>query len=181
MWSAAVDPGVLAVRAEPAAPDHPDAFDLAQLGRWATLACAGDGREYLALSDGWRRIRVDVVDGTLAGRGHVRLHYLLSGFAGLEPRLLAVRRLLALWRARRFVRALFPPVTGLGRRLEVLRTADALAEGASYREIAAALFGEERVRSEWRTDSDFLLMRVRRRVAEARRMTEGGWRELLRS
>lgn len=180
MWSAGLDPHVLAVSAEPVGAVHPDAFDLARLGRWATLAHGADGREYLALSDGWRRIRIDVVDGTL-GSGPVRLQYRMSGFTRLEPRLLAARRLLSLWQRRRFLRALFPPVTGLARRLEALRTADALADGASYREIAVALFGKARVQAEWRTDSDFLLMRVRRRVAEARRMAEGGWRDLLGS
>lgn len=178
MWSAGVDPGVLAVRAEPAPPGDADAFALGQWGHWATLVRGDGGSEHLALSDGWRRIRIDVVEGTLAG-GHVRLHYLLSGFAGLEPRLLAARRLRALWERRRFVRALFPSMAGLPRRLEALRVADALADGASYREIACALFGEARVRAEWRAGSEFMLSRVRRRVAEAQRMTAGGWRDLL--
>jgi hypothetical protein len=41
------------------------------------------------------------------------------------------------------------------------------------------LFGEERVRAEWRGRSDYLLSRVRRRAAEAREMARGGWRALL--
>jgi hypothetical protein len=35
------------------------------------------------------------------------------------------------------------------------------------------------VRAEWRGRSDYLLSRVRRRVAEAREMGRGGWRALL--
>jgi len=161
------------MRAEAASAGDADVFELGRFGHWATLARNGNGREHLALSDGWRRIRLDISGGTLSDARCVRFHYELSGFSGLEARLLTVRRLLTLWRRGRFVRALFPPMTGLPRRLEALRVADALAAGASYREIAIALFGEARVRAEWNGPSDFLLSRVRRRVAEARAMAEG--------
>lgn len=152
---------------------------MARLSRWATLVCHESGREHLALSDGRHRIRLDVAEGTLLGARRVRFHYDLSGFAGLELRLQAVQRLLGLWRHGRFRRILFPKPADLPRRLDVLRVADGLADGASYREIAMALFGEPRVRAEWNGPSDFLLSRVRRRVAEARRMTGGGYRALL--
>jgi hypothetical protein len=56
-----------------------------------------------------------------------------------------------------------------------------LAAGASYREIAIGLFGETRVRAEYKGHSEALLSHVRRRAAEARRMTAGGWRELVGS
>lgn len=81
----------------------------------------------------------------------------------------------------RFLEALFRPLAGLPHRLEALRVADALAADASYREIAVALYGEQRVRAEWHGRSDFLLSRVRRRAAEARRMEQGGYRVLLRT
>ncbi|NIJ21107.1 outer membrane receptor protein involved in Fe transport [Sphingomonas naasensis] len=69
---------------------------------------------------------------------------------------------------------------GLPRRLETLRVGDAIADGASYREMAIALYGEERVRAEWQGRSDFLMTRVRRRATEAKAMAAGGWRALLR-
>lgn len=133
------------------------------------------------LSDGWRRIRVDVVEGTLLSQAPARLDYLLSGMTRLEAPLLALRRMLALWRTGRFARLLFPDEPGLPRRLEALRVGDALADGASYREMAIALFGQDRVRAEWKGRSDFLLSRVRRRADEARGMSAGGWRGLLGS
>lgn len=167
------------VRAEPVAAGDPDAFELARLAGRAWIACGSDGREHLVLSDGWRRLRLDVVDGTLLAQGHMRLHFELTGFAHLDARLLTVRRLLLLWRKGRFLRSLYQPLAGLAHRLEALRVADALAAGASHREIAAALYGEARVRSEWNGRSDFLLSRVRRRAAEARRMGKGGYRSLL--
>ncbi|MCX8477994.1 MAG: DUF2285 domain-containing protein [Sphingomonas sp.] len=180
-WSADVDGSVVSVRAEPVAAADPDAFALARLAGRASLARGDDGREHLLLSDGWRRLRLDVVEGTLLGEGHVRLHFEMAGFAQLEARLLTIRRLLSLWRKERFLHALFQPLAGLAHRLEALRVADARSAGASYREIAVALYGEQRVGAEWEGRSDFLLSRVRRRAAEARRMEKGGYRALLRT
>jgi hypothetical protein len=174
-----MDPGVLRVRAEPARADDPDAFDLARFACWASAVRGEGGAEHVAVSDGWRRIRLDVVEGRLLGAGPTRLHYLLSGIAAAETGLLTTRRLVALWRRGRFLRMLFPPEPGLARRLEALRVGDALADGASYREIAISLFGEARVRADWKGRSDFLLSRVRRRATEARWMAAGGWRAML--
>lgn len=178
-WTADLDRGVVPVRAAPVEAGHPDAFELAPLADHASLARGPDGREYLVLSDGQRRLRLDIVEGTLLGQGPVRLEFELAGFAQIEAKLLTVRRLLSLWRKGRFLGALFQPLAGLPHRLEALRVADARAAGASSREIAAALYGEQRVDAEWNGRSDFLLSRIRRRVAEARRMEEGGYRSLL--
>lgn len=156
-------------------------FELARFADGAALARGDDGREHLVLSDGWRRLRLDVVEGTLVGSGPTRLRFDLAGFARLEGKLLTVRRLLSLWRRGRFLTVLFQPLAGLPQRLEALRVADARADGASHREIAVALYGEQRVRAEWGGCSDFLLSRVRRRVAEAQRMQRGGYRSLLRT
>jgi hypothetical protein len=179
LWHADLDPAVLPVRAEPVTTDDPDGFDLARLERWTVTVQGAGGVEHVAVSDGWRRIRVDVVEGRLIGAGPVRLHYLLSGFSRIEPGLLTTRRLVAFWRSGRFVPTLFPGEPGMFRRIEALRVADAVAAGATNREIAVALFGEERVRAEWKGRSDYLLSRVRRRIVEARQMARGGWRALL--
>lgn len=180
LWSAELDAAVVPVRADPVAPGHPDAFELARVAACALLARGPDGREYLALSDGRRRLRLDVVGGTLLGRGPVRLEFELAGFSQLDAQLLTVRRLLGLWGKGRFLRTLFPPLTGLSHRIEALRVADARAGGASHRDIAIALYGAPRVRADWSSHSDYLLSRIRRRIAEARRMEQGGWRTLLR-
>jgi hypothetical protein len=179
LWRAELDRSVIPVRASPAPPDHPDALDLGRLRAFATLARGDTGREYLALSDGWRRIRLDVVEGTLVDSPWVMFRYDLSGFRHLDQRLRTIRRLAALRRAGQLEQDLYPAPSGLPRRLEALRVADALRDGASYREIAVALFGEERVHSDWRTRSDFLLSRIRRRAAEARAMLAGGYKALL--
>lgn len=178
LWHADLDPFVLQVRAVPSGSSDPEAIDLGRLMRWATIVRGGGG-EHVALSDGWQRIRIDVVEGTLVEEGPARLDYLLSGLSRVDAPVLTLRRMLGLWRTGRFARPLYPAEPGLARRLETLRVGDALAAGASYREMAVALYGEERVRSDWKGRSDYLLSRVRRRVAEARAMAAGGWRALL--
>jgi len=180
LWRAALDPHVLQVRAEPTAPEDPEALDLTRVRHQATLARNDDGREYLALSNGCQRIRLDVIEGSLCASAQVRLHYQLSGFTGLEPCIRVLRQLLALRRDDGFDLSLFPRLPRMAQRLEALRVSDALADGASYRDVAIALFGIERVREEWGGRSDFLLSRVRRRAAEAQRMAAGRYRDLLR-
>jgi len=172
---------VVPVRAAAADADDPDALDLGRLRAFTTLARADCGQEYLVLSDGWRRLRLDVVEGSLCKNACVRLDYRLSGFENLEPRLLTLHRLAALRRTGHFEPKLHPAASGLPRRLEALQVADGLSAGGSYREIAVALFGEARVCSDWRKRSDYLLSRIRRRAAEARKMASGGYRSLLRA
>lgn len=178
LWRADLDPAVVAVRAAPSGPDDPDALDLGRLRSLAILARGGTGREYIALSDGWRRLRLDVVEGSVGDADWVRFEYCLSGFRDLEPRLRTLHRLSNLRRAGCIHAANFPVPARQSHRLEALQVADGLRDGASYREIAEALFGEQRVRAEWRKRSDYLLSRVRRRAGEARRMLAGGYRTL---
>lgn len=84
-WSADVDDSVVSVWAEPVSADDPDAFALAHLTGCASLARGEYGREHLVLSDGWRRLRFDVVEGTLLG-GEVRLHSTSRGGSPSCPR-----------------------------------------------------------------------------------------------
>jgi hypothetical protein len=181
VWDAALDPAILPVRAEPAAADDPDAVALAALAPWLTVVADPEGREHAALSDGRRRIRLDIETGCLAGEEAVTLEYLLRGVRSAQPRLLTLRRLLALVRHRRFVRSLFPDDPQGSRLVAMLRVGDALAAGASQREIALELFGPEAVRRDWNGRSDALRSRLRRLVREARAMAAGGYRDLLRN
>jgi len=180
LWRGDLDPSVVAVRATPADPDDPDALNVERLRPLATFAQGELGQEYIVLSDGWRRLRLDVVEGSVADGNWVRLDYRLSGFQHLEPLLQTLRRLAGLRRYGRFGEKPYPVPRGQVRRLEALQVADGLRAGASYREIAEGLFGETRVRADWRTRSDYLLSRIRHRAAEARHMLAGGYRVLLR-
>jgi len=164
----------------PSDPAHPDSLHLDRLLPWLMIATDGQGREHAVLSDGWHHIRLDVEEGRLTGQKTVLLQYRLQGLASAEPRLLSLRRLLDLCRHRRFARSLFPRDPRIDRGIDMLRVHDALAGGASQRDIGAALFGEDRVARDWNGVSDSLRSRVRRLVRDARLMARGGYRQLLR-
>lgn len=114
LWHADLDPFVLQVRAKPAEGADPEAIDLTRLARWMTIVRGGE-REHVALSDGWHRIRIDVVEGTLIDEGPARLDYLLSGLTRVDAHVLTLRRMLGLWRTGRFKRMLYPGQSSMSR------------------------------------------------------------------
>lgn len=166
----------------PVDPGHADRFDHDRFARWLLVVTDPRGREHAVLSDGYRRIRIDIDEGSLASGHPVLLRYAIEGAVGrdTEAQVIPLRRLAGLFRTGRFLPALFPFERRVERLIEVLRVADALSAGASQREIAAGLFGSERIASDWRAVSDSLRSQVRRLVREARRMAAGSYRELLR-
>ncbi len=179
LWAADIDPAILSVSAVPGDPADPDHVDPAVLAPWLTLVTDLAGREQAVLSDGRHHLRLDLERGSLAD-GAVILHYHLHGVASAEPGLLSLRRFLDLIRHRRFAAHLFPPDPRIDRWLLTLRVHDAIAAGASHREIAIALYGEERVGSGWLGEAESLRLRVRRLARDARGLAAGGWRALLR-
>jgi hypothetical protein len=178
IWAYQVNRAVVRVEAMAASPAGPDSFDLAHFAGMVSIAMTQNG-EVVALSDGYQRIRLDVVSGSLLD-GPVRLHYHLSGFCDLDVKLLTLRRLAALCRRGRFSSTLHPREPRAPRWIAALRAHDAIAEGASQREIAATLFGEAWVSEDWRRDSDSLRLRTQRLVRSARTMVAGGYLRLLR-
>jgi hypothetical protein len=179
IWDSALDPDTIRAEALPAIAGDPDAIDPASLGRWLGLVRDADGLEHAVLSDGRHHIRIDLAAGTL-GAGPVVLHYELAGTRSAQARILPLRRLIDFCLYRRFPASLYPRDPRIARWITLLRVRDALQDGASWREIGNALFGPDRVRSEWLDPSDSLRSRVRRLAAEARRLGEGGYRSLLR-
>jgi hypothetical protein len=180
LWRAEIDPGTLQVIACPIDRPSRDAVDLDLLKPWLTTVAGSEGREHAVLSDGRRRIRLDVLRGSLALGGMVLLHYRLRGVRTAEHKLLPLNRLLTLCRAGSFAPSLFPRERRLHRWIDLLRVADALADGSTYQDIAIALFGRDRVARDWNDGGRSLHSRVRRLVAGARRMAGGGYRDLLR-
>lgn len=165
--------------AVPALERGEDALLLSDIEPWLTIATDHRGVEHVLLSDGWHHIRLDIEEGRLSGHHAVRLEYRLAGLASADAMLCPLRRFLGLCRQRRFVPALFPTDPRVARGLEALRISDALEHGASQRDIAVALVGEERVEREWAGVSDALRSRVRRLIRHAREMAGGGYRSLL--
>lgn len=140
VWSAAVDPSVMTCFVEPIAPDHPDAFSLQRLTIATTTIVGTTGSEHLSISDGSRRIRLDIVSGTLL-QGPVRLHYRLAGFDQAEARVSTLQQLLSFVRLCRFARGLHPRETKVDRWVMMLRAHDLVTLGASQRDIAGELYG----------------------------------------
>jgi hypothetical protein len=180
IWHAEIDPGTLRVIAEPVDPTDPDSLRVDRLKSLLTIAQDGAGHEHAVLSDGYRHIRLDVVEGSLEGAEAVLLHYRLRGIASAERGLLPLRRFVHLCRTQRFARSLFPTDPWIARWVMTLRVHDAVANGASQREIASVLFGGERVETDWFGPSESLRSRVKRLVRDARAMARGGYRFLLR-
>jgi hypothetical protein len=177
LWIADLHPPVLTAAAEPPV-RAADAFDISRLRPLVTIVDAGSGREHLLITDGLRAIRLDVVAGSVHA-APVQLRFLIAGLEAAERPLLTLRRLLALCRGGRFSPALHPPDTRTGRFVLMLRAHDALADGATQREIAATLLSVEAAAERWRVSAPTLRARAQRLVRAARFMAAGGYRSLL--
>lgn len=179
IWRSDLDPGALTVAAEPSVAGHPDAIDLVSLAPWLTIV-GDEAGEHAVLSDGRHHIRIDVEQGSLAAGQPVILQFRLRGLAAAEPKLLPLRRLFDLCRHRRFSLSLYPPDRRAGRVILALRVHDAVRAGASQREIAHILYGEDRTTPSGAQRADSLRSRVRRLVADAGRLARGGYRTLMK-
>lgn len=177
LWMADVHPPVLTAAAEPPVLAA-DSFNLARLGPLVSTVDVASGPEHLLISDGLRAIRIDVVAGSVR-EGPVQLRFLIAGLKSAERPLLTLRRLLALCRSARFSPALHPPDRRAGRFVLMLRARDALAGGATQREIAATLLSAEATTERWRVSAPTLRARAQRLVRAARSMAAGGYRSLL--
>ena len=178
VWRADAHPLVLKARASLGGSDA-DLIDLSRIASSIRVVRGEAGSEHVLLSDGFKSIRLDIVEGSIASRP-VRLAYELTGIAGVERPLLALRRLLALHRSGRFSVVLHPRETRTSRWVLLLRAYDGLGAGASQREIAARLLSREACAADWRSNSPSLRSQVQRLVRAARQLAGGGYRQFLR-
>ncbi len=174
VWRLEVHPYVLPVEA--AGDSGDDCFDL---GRLAPLcSVVSDRSEHLLICDGLRSIRIDILAGSIK-EGRVRFRYLIAGFEAAEKPLLTLRRLLALYRTGRISVPVRTSDARMRRHILMLRACDALAAGATQREIAAELLDRDARLDRWRVWAPGLRSRVQRLVRCARVMESGGYRSLL--
>ena len=61
-----------------------------------------------------------------------------------------------------------------------LRVLDGRLAGASYRDIAVAFFGHDRVNEDWNSPGDHLKNRIRRAAQRGVALMQGGYRALLK-
>lgn len=161
MWNATVDSRIL--RAEAHRPvAH---LDLVRNLALATIVMEGTC-EHILYSDGLRSIRLALDYGPMA-EGEDELRWSLAGLANIEPQLLALRQLSALHRHGRFARSLHPLERRSSRWTQMLQVHDARAQGASYREIVAVLFGIDVSGARWRADAAPWRLRAQRLAAGA--------------
>ena len=180
LWSADVDPSVLRVIALSHSGDDRSAFDLRRWGGAATLVIGAQGRESLLLRDAGRGdLRLDVVSGSLLD-GPVSLLFDLGSTGNVEPMIAALRRYVCLCRTGEFPAVRLHGNQRFRRQIQALRAHDALARGASIRDVGTMLFGSDRVRVEWPGPGEALKSHCRRLIALSRFMVSGGYRTLLR-
>ena len=133
IWDPATDPSVLA--SHPVAGLSPlpaDTLDIRSLSQYVSVEIDECDVEHWLITDGQWLVRLDLHDGTLLG-GPVLLEHRLQGFASADPKLLALRQLGALVDRGELPAMLRPRETRAARWVLELRTADALASGASHR------------------------------------------------
>lgn len=132
---------------------------------------AAHGAEHWLLSNGFHAIRFDCVDGSLSA-GPAPLRWSIDGIIDAEPAVLTLRRLLAVVRKGDFLGTSFNRETRAARWALTLRVSDAIAAGASQREIAEVLFAVSGPK--WRVEAASWRLRVQRLVASARRFAVAG-------
>jgi hypothetical protein len=179
LWHANHDPEILRLSLLPAEKGDGDGIDPAAWTEFLTVGQAAKGCEPLLLSDGLRRIRLDIVGGSLAMEPPLRPVFHIEGVSSARGPLRALNRFLDFLSHRRLRPALYPAEPRMARWLMLLRVQDALREGASHRDIGIALFGADRVAIQWDGPTDALRSRVRRLVRDAQHMASGGYRQLL--
>jgi hypothetical protein len=159
------------------APKAAGAIDIHQVPHRTTiLQVEGEGEE-IAIDHASGAIRLSLREGSLL-HGPVQLTYLLEE-PHLGNRLAALQRWHTLMQTGRIPKANDSVQVRAARWPLLLATLDAQACGCSLRQTAARVFGDEQVARHWRDPSDYLKMRVRRLVAQARALISGGYRDLL--
>jgi hypothetical protein len=127
-----------------------------------TLPVTRDGLQHLFVQDSGHRLQLAIIGASLMHPVH------LLADAVLDPRdtgarLAALQCFNDLRATGHLVRAHFPAEPASPRLKLVMQALDGDLAGASYRDIAVALFGKERIDAEW-IQGPHLFDRVRRAV-----------------
>ncbi len=166
IWSPAIDPKVLETRAGNRAHGPRDYFDILALADYVSVAVDQENAEHWLFSDGRWLIGLVHRDGTLLGRSGFLLHE-IGGLESAGPKVAALQQFLALTARGEMPAPLRPRESRAPRWILELRTADALAAGASQKSIAEVLFEQNFTARRWRVDSASYRSRVQRLVKVA--------------
>jgi hypothetical protein len=138
-----------------------------------------DGLHHILLVEDGRSLQLVLHPGARLTTGILPVRIGLAPQA-LAAQWLAVRRLADFVATGRLRPALYPPPSSPQRLLTVLRALDGHLAGASFREIARALYGDSVVAEEWGADRRPIYFQVRRAVRRGLFLMRGGYRRLLR-
>lgn len=164
MWSAAVDPRVLTVRALKPSDGYARLFDARSVN---ARTVRGSQSEHLLIDRGGEPVRLDVIEGSTA-TGPVALHFDLADDDRLDTQIAAICAFCDTTPAdRRHVR--------LAHRLLALQAVDARDAGASLRGIADIVLGP----GDWPGDGECRKSHVRRLLNAGSLIMRSGPREIL--
>lgn len=157
---------------------EPTLFHLSEIPCRAAILLTPDGSQHLLFHDAGQALQLVVSGASLFGP--IRL--LTDAVFDRQN----VRARLAALECLNDVRAIgklpirLLPEERRGQRLRlVLQALDGWLAGASYRDIAVALFGNARVEADWADPRDHLRDRVRRAIRRGRVLMDGGYRTFL--
>jgi hypothetical protein len=163
IWTAAANPRLLTVVAARSGP----ALDLAGIGH---RAVSTRDRRHVLLHLPRATLQLEGLDGALEEGPH-SVSALIDYGRFLEPQLESVRRLDAFLQGREHPAEM---ETRFGRLVEALQVGDAIAAGASQRDIGLGVYG-----GEWPGDGEHLKSRVRRMIPLAADLVHAGPRGVL--
>lgn len=164
LWTGAMDPFVLDACADAGG-------CLLDLSRIRHREMRMDGLRYLLLELPTGTLQLDVRDAGNSNR--VAIRPTIDMTRAIEPQFHSTRRLAALLDG---ATEPIPRATGLARLVAALRVRDALADGASQRDIGLGIFGDE-----WPGDGEHLKSRVRRMIPFAAELVRVGPRGVLQA
>lgn len=154
-------------------------FDLSDLNCEACMLRA-DGADHVLLKEAGRTIQLIWNGGDILSDGLLITAPVELLAATGEGGQLAMRRLLDLQRHGRIRACLFEPHARGARLRMCLQALDGRLAGASWRQVASAIFGEERTSEEWASPSRSLLDRTRRLFWGGLAYMKGQYREFLK-
>jgi len=144
-----------------------------------TMQAGRDGEQHILFAEEGRFLQLEVHG--LEGLENVRLTTeIVLSFRQAAARVQALRRfsdMIAHGHLRAF---LYPPDKRASRLARLLQVLDGCNARASHRDIALAIFGEERVSADWRDPGAHLRDHVRRAFRSGRALMMSGYRQLLK-
>jgi hypothetical protein len=143
-----------------------------------TVQAGRDGEQHILFAEEGRFFQLEVLG--LQGLENVRLttEIVLSPRQA-AARVQALRRFSDMITHRRLRTLLYPPDKRASRLARLLQVLDGWNARASHRDIALAIFGEERVSADWRDPGAHLRDHLRRAVRSGRALMMSGYRRLL--